>query len=431
MRSFLPIPEQHPFPIQNLPYGIFSTREKEPRVGVAIGDFVLDLAELEAANLLPSAGVQSSGETPEVKRVESSVFARSDLNSFIAQGESTWREVRAALQYLLDEQTPGLRTNDKLRQRVLIPAREVRLHLPVTIGDYTDFYSSKSHAANVGSIFRGKNNALLPNWVHLPVAYHGRASSIVLSGTAIRRPCGQIKRAEETEPRFEPSREIDFELEVGYFVGAQNPLGDPVHVGVADQHLFGMVLVNDWSARDIQRWEYVPLGPFLAKNFGTSISPWVVPLTALAPFRTTAPTQDPAPLPYLCSDRRAAYDIRLEVQLQTATMSEPAVVSSTNFKELYWTIDQQVAHHTVTGCNLRIGDLLASGTISGTHPGTYGSMLELTSGGREPLRLPDGEQRSFLEDGDTVILTGYAQGENYRIGFGEVRGTILTANPGK
>ncbi|MBV8816256.1 MAG: fumarylacetoacetase [Verrucomicrobia bacterium] len=430
MRSFLPIPEQHPFPIQNLPYGIFSTPEKEPRVGVAIGDFVLDLAELEAANLLPGSDARSSSETSEVRCSRSGVFARRDLNAFIAQGEDNWREVRAALLYLLDEQTLALRSNDQLRRRALIPAQEVRLHLPVSIGDYTDFYSSKSHAANVGRIFRGENTALLPNWVYLPVAYHGRASSIVLSGTAIRRPCGQIKRATEAEPHFEASRELDFELEVGYFIGAENSLGVPVPIKGADQHLFGMVLVNDWSARDIQRWEYVPLGPFSAKNFGTSISPWVVTLAALGPFRTTAPVQDPAPLSYLRSDARTAYDIRLEVQLQTASMPAPAVVSRTNFKELYWTIGQQVAHHTVTGCNLRIGDLLASGTISGPGPAAYGSMLELTSGGKEPLRLPNGEKRCFLEDGDTVIFTGYAQGDNYRVGFGEVRGTILPAYTG-
>jgi fumarylacetoacetase len=301
------------------------------------------------------------------------------------------------------------------------------MHLPVAVGDYTDFYSSKQHATNVGSIFRDKNNPLLPNWLHLPVAYHGRASSLVVSGTPIRRPYGQIKLPGEPAPRFGPSGELDFELEVGYFIGKGNALGEPIPIRDAHQHLFGFVLVNDWSARDVQRWEYVPLGPFLAKNFSTSISPWVVPSAALQPFRVPGPKQDPTPLPYLSCTEDAAYDINLEVKLQTGAMTEACIVSRTNFKEMYWSTSQQVAHHTVTGCNLRIGDLLASGTLSGNEKGSYGSLLELTWAGQAPLQLPNGEQRSFLEDGDTVILTGYAQGDGYRIGLGEVRGTILPA----
>jgi fumarylacetoacetase len=299
------------------------------------------------------------------------------------------------------------------------------MHLPVAVGDYTDFYSSKQHATNVGSIFRDKNNPLLPNWLHLPVAYHGRASSLVVSGTPIRRPYGQIKLPGEAAPRFGPSGELDFELEVGYFIGKGNALGEPIPIRDAHQHLFGFVLVNDWSARDVQRWEYVPLGPFLAKNFSTSISPWVVPFAALQPFRVPGPKQDPTPLPYLICTEDAAYDINLEVKLQTGAMTEACIVSRTNFKEMYWSTSQQLAHHTVTGCNLRTGDLLASGTLSGNEKGSYGSLLELTWAGQEPLQLPNGEQRSFLEDGDTVILTGYAQGDGYRIGLGEVRGTIL------
>jgi fumarylacetoacetase len=301
----------------------------------------------------------------------------------------------------------------------------VTMHLPVAVGDYTDFYSSKQHASNVGSIFRDKNNPLLPNWLHLPVAYHGRASSLVVSGTPIRRPRGQTKRPNETTPQFGPSLELDFELEIGYFIGQGNNLGEPISVTDVDRHLFGLVLVNDWSARDVQRWEYVPLGPFLAKNFGTSISPWVVPLAALQPFRSAGPKQDPVPLPYLRVDEAAAYDISLEVKLQTTTMAEAHTISRTNFKEMYWSISQQVAHHTVTGCNLRVGDLLASGTLSGNEKESYGSLLELAWAGKEPIELPTGERRSFLEDGDTVILTGYAQGDGYRIGLGEVRGTIL------
>lgn len=411
MPCFLPIPVDHPFPIQNLPYGVFSGREQGPRVGVAIGDHVLDLSVLAEAGLLPSYNV----------------FAEPSLNALMSCGREAWNEVRATLQCLLDEETPTLRGNRRLRTRALIPVQEVTMHLPVAVGDYTDFYSSKPHATNVGSIFRDKNNPLLPNWLHLPVAYHGRASSLVVSGTPIRRPYGQTKRPEEASPAFGPSLELDFELEIGYFIGQGNILGDPISVTDAQQHLFGLVLVNDWSARDLQRWEYVPLGPFLAKNFGTSISPWVVPFTALQPFRVAGPKQDPTPLPYLSNSEDAAYDIFLEVKLQTSAMAEAHPISRTNFKEMYWSIGQQVAHHTLTGCNLRLGDLLASGTLSGSAKNSYGSLLELAWAGKEPLELPNGERRSFLEDGDTVILTGYAQGDGYRIGLGEVRGTVLPA----
>jgi fumarylacetoacetase len=406
---FFPIPADHPFPIQNLPYGVFSGREKGPRVGVAIGNYVLDLSVLSEAGLLPSYGV----------------FTQPSLNAFMASGPEVWNEIRATLQYLLDEGTPTLQENHRLRTRALIPIDEVTMHFPAAVGDYTDFYSSKQHATNVGSMFRDKNNPLLPNWLHLPVAYHGRASSLVVSGTPIRRPRGQTKRPEAGTPEFGPSLELDFELEIGYFIGQGNRLGEPIAVTAAQRHLFGLVLVNDWSARDLQRWEYVPLGPFLAKNFSTSISPWVVPMAALQPFRVTGPKQDPPPLPYLSDDQAGAYDIVLEVKLQTPAMADAQTISRTNFKEMYWSMNQQLAHHTVTGCNLRPGDLLASGTLSGTDKNSYGSLLELAWAGKEPLALPNGEQRSFLEDGDTVILTGYAQGDGYRVGLGEVRGTIL------
>jgi fumarylacetoacetase len=390
---------------------VFSGCEKGPRVGAAIGDYVLDLSVLSEAGLLPSYGV----------------FAEPSLNAFIASGRELWNEVRATLQYLLDEETTTLSGNRRLRARALIPAQESTMHLPVAVGDYTDFYSSKQHAINVGSMFRDKNNPLPANWLHLPVAYHGRASSLVVSGTSIRRPQGQTKRPEAATPGFGPSLELDFELEIGYFIGRGNRLGEPISVTDAQQHLFGLVLVNDWSARDLQRWEYVPLGPFLAKNFSTSISPWVVPMAALQPFRVAGPKQDPPPLPYLSDDQDCAYDISLEVKLQTAAMADAQTISRTNFKEMYWSMNQQLAHHTVTGCNLKPGDLLASGTLSGTEKNSYGSLLELTWAGKEPLELPNGERRSFLEDGDTVILTGYAQGDGYRIGLGEVRGTILPA----
>jgi fumarylacetoacetase len=408
---FLSVPADHPFPIQNLPYGVFSAREKDPRVGVAIGDYVLDLSVLSEAGLLPSYGV----------------FAQPSLNAFMASGPEVWNEVRSVLQYLLDEETSILQGNHRLRARVLIPVEEATMHFPAAVGDYTDFYSSKQHATNVGSMFRDKNNPLLPNWLHVPVAYHGRASSLVVSGTSIRRPRGQTKRSEAASPEFGPSRELDFELEIGYFIGQGNRLGEPISVTDAQRQVFGLVLVNDWSARDVQRWEYVPLGPFLAKNFSTSISPWVVPMAALQPFRVAGPKQDPAPLPYLSDGQDCAYDIVLEVKLQTATMADAHTISRTNFKEMYWSMQQQLAHHTVTGCNLRPGDLLASGTLSGTEKNSCGSLLELAWAGKEPLELPNGERRSFLEDGDTVILTGYAQGDGYRIGLSEVRGTILPA----
>jgi fumarylacetoacetase len=328
---------------------------------------------------------------------------------------------------LLRDDEPRLRDDESLRREALVPRGEAELLLPVEIGDYTDFYSSREHATNVGALFRGPENALPPNWLHLPIAYHGRASSVVAGGTDLRRPCGQIKPDDAPAPLFGPSRAVDFELEMGYFVGVGNELGEPIPVERAADHLFGMVLVNDWSARDIQKWEYVPLGPFLAKNFGTSISPWVVTLDALEPFRCAGPPQDPPPLAYLQSGGRRAYDIHLEVSLKSARMSEPAVVCRSNFRHLYWDVRQQTAHHTVGGCNLRTGDLLASGTISGPGPDARGCLLERTAGGKNPLSLPDGTTRRFLEDGDRVTLTGWCQGDGFRVGFGEVTGRLLPA----
>jgi fumarylacetoacetase len=301
------------------------------------------------------------------------------------------------------------------------------MEVPVDIRDYTDFYSSRQHATNVGMMMRGPENALTPNWLHVPIAYHGRASSIVISGTDLHRPCGQTKADGASAPSFGPSRNLDFELEMGFFVGPGNELGQPIPIVAAREHIFGMVLVNDWSARDIQKWEYQPLGPFLAKNFGTSISPWIVTLDALEPFRIPSPVQDPAPLPYLQTTGPQAYDINLEVYLQTAKMDRPYRISTSNARHLYWNIAQQLAHHTINGCNLEPGDLLASGTISGPHPDSYGSILELAWKGTKPLQLPNGEQRTFLEDGDRVTMTGWCQGPGYRVGFGEVSGKILPA----
>lgn len=409
-KSFVPVaPESH-FPIQNLPYGIFSTVNTAPRAGVAVGDFVLDLAVLEANELL-----------------NTNYFNQSTLNAFMAAGRLEWTAVRQTIQQLLDANNATLRDNADLRAQALIPMAEVTMHLPAAIGDYTDFYSSIEHATNVGTMFRGKENALMPNWLHLPVAYHGRASSIIISGTDIHRPKGQTIPGDATTPQFGPSRLMDFELEMGFFVGPGNELGKPIAVEKAHEHIFGFVLVNDWSARDIQKWEYQPLGPFLAKNLATSISPWVVTLDALAPFRCPSPEQNPTPLPYLQNQGNWAYDINLEVHLQSEQMETPMTICRSNFRYLYWNICQQLAHHTITGCNMRSGDLLASGTISGPTEDSYGSMLELTWRGTKPLALPSGETRKFLQDGDRLSMTGWSQGEGYRVGFGEVTGKLLPA----
>jgi fumarylacetoacetase len=413
-RSFIDVSPDSHFPIRNLPYGVFRPKAGGPaRVGVAIGDWVLDLAVLSAAGLL---------ETPLL--AGRSYFDRPALNAFMAAGRATWREARAAIQDLLAADTATLRDDADLRARALLPRTAVELLLPCEIGDYTDFYSSREHATNVGIMFRGRENALMPNWLHLPVAYHGRASSVVVSGTPIKRPWGQTKADDAPAPTFGASRLLDFELETGFFVGPGSELGRPVPIAQAVDHIFGLVLVNDWSARDIQKWEYQPLGPFLAKNFATTISPWVVTLEALEPFRCPGPAQEPQPQPYLQSNGPWAYDIHLEVGLQSLQMAQPQVISRSNFRYLYWNMLQQLAHHTVTGCNLRPGDLLASGTISGPTPGSRGSMLELTWRGQEPLTLVSGEQRKFLQDGDTVVLSGWCQGDGYRVGFGEARGRI-------
>ena len=414
LASFLDIPSTSHFPIQNLPFGIFSTPGTAPRVGVRIGDWILDLTVLEKHAFF---GPHLQGKN---------VFARPRLNALMALGKPAWHEARTVITHLLRAETPTLRDNPDLRGAALIPIQTTTLHLPAEIGDYTDFYASRQHATNVGIMFRGRENALMPNWLHLPVGYHGRASSVILSGTDIHRPQGQTFPAGASAPVFGPSRRLDFELEMGFFTGPGNPPGTPIPVEQAEDHIFGLVLVNDWSARDIQAWEYQPLGPFLAKNFATSISPWVIPLEALEPFRLPGPIQDPEPLPYLRPPANGSFDIHLEIHLQTAQMDAPQVISRSNFKHLYWTMCQMLAHHTITGCNLRPGDLLASGTISGPTVDSYGSMLELAWRGERPLQLSSGETRSFLEDGDRVTLTGWCQGEGYRVGFGEVSAAILS-----
>lgn len=359
--------------------------------------------------------------------VEEAVFHAPALNRFMALGRTAWRRVRQRLQELLSVDEPALRDNEDLRRRAFYRLDGVIMRLPAEIGDYTDFYASREHATNVGILFRGKEHALMPNWLHVPVGYHGRASSVVVSGTDVRRPFGQIRPPDAPTPVFAPSRQMDFELEIGWFIGPGNPLGEPIDVDRAEDHIFGLVLVNDWSARDIQAWEYQPLGPFLGKNFATSISPWVVPLEALEPFRVAGPLQHPEPLPYLRQSGPGSFDIHLEARLQPAHLREPRTICATNFRYMYWTMAQQVAHHTVGGCNLRPGDLLASGTISGPDKSSRGSLLELTWRGEEPIVWEDGTARIWLEDGDRLTITGWCQGDGYRIGFGEVTGVIAPA----
>ncbi|SEO05766.1 fumarylacetoacetase [Paenibacillus sp. OV219] len=417
-RSFIEVePESH-FPIQNLPYGVFRPQHGGlPRIGVAIGSYVLDLAALDEAGCF--------SHLPAV--TGKGIFAQPTLNAFMTLGREAWREARGSLSRLLDAEEPTLRDDKRLRAAAFHLQSQVELLLPVQIGDYTDFYASKSHATNVGTLFRGKENALMPNWLHLPVGYHGRASSIVISGTDVRRPNGQVKLPNSEAPIYSPSRQLDYELEVGWIIGTGNDLGKPIPINEAEDHLFGLVLVNDWSARDIQAWEYQPLGPFLGKNFATSISPWVVPLEALTPFRIPAPEQTPRPLPYLTPESANSFDIKLEANLQTNVSEQPVTITSSNYSHLYWTIAQQIAHHSAGGCNLQAGDLLASGTISGEAKEARGCMLELTWRGTEPIQLPSGEERIWLADGDRLTLTGYCQGDGYRVGFGEVTGRVLPA----
>lgn len=427
MLSFLEIASDSDFSIHNLPYGIFKPHAGgASRVGVAIGEFVLDLSVLEEAGFFAGSACG-----------ERDIFKRSSLNPFMALGRAAWRETRGIVQAALCEdvnvrpsRSPktskvSLGENAALRDAAILRQSQVEMLMPVEIGDYTDFYSSYHHAYNVGTMLRGAENALLPNWKHLPVAYHGRASSIVVSGTNFHRPRGQIKPGDATEPSLGPTQSLDFELEMGFFVGGENTAGEPIPIERADDFIFGMVLVNDWSARDIQAWEYQPLGPFLAKNFCTGISPWVVTMDALEPFRQPLPAQEPKPLPYLRREYDWTYDIQLQALLQSERMDAPCVVTCSNFQDLYWSMNQQLAHHTVNGCNVRTGDLLASGTISGAEPAARGCLLERTWRGTEPLGLYNGETRRFLQDGDRVTMRAWGEKGGIRVGFGEVTGTVL------
>ncbi len=412
LKSWVEVPPGSDFPIQNLPFGVFKTRYLSPVAGVAIGNYVLDLVYLHENGFLDGLGLPAG------------IFNQRYLNNFIALGRKKTRAVRERISELLQHDNEELRNNAAAREIALIPFSEVQMLVPVRIPNYTDFYSSLEHAANVGSMFRDPNNPLLPNWRHLPVAYHGRASSIVVSGTPIRRPKGQIKMPDASAPVFSASNKLDFELEMAFVVCTETLLGQPVTVQEAEEHIFGLMLFNDWSARDIQQWEYVPLGPFLSKNFASTVSPWIVTLDALEPFRTKGPEQKPEVLPYLKAEGNKNFDIQLEVVLQIPGGTS-AVISRTNFRYMYWSMAQQLAHHTVNGCNLQVGDLMASGTISGPDPGSYGSLLELTWNGTKPIRLPNGEERTFLKDGDTVIFRAYSEKDGVRIGFGECKGEIV------
>jgi len=412
--SFVPIPANSDFPIENLPYGVFSTADNvEPRIGVAIGDHILDLGLV--AHLFDGRELGP----------HQNVFKEHTLNKFMGLGRRAWTEARKTLTDILSPENPVLSGDQELRKKALVLQKDATMHLPARIGDYTDFYSSIIHASNVGEMFRGKDNALMPNWKHLPVGYHGRSSSVVVSGTPIRRPVGQTRPNDAEPPVFDKCKLLDFELETAFFVGTANQLGDSVPIENAQDHIFGMVLMNDWSARDIQKWEYVPLGPFLAKNFGTTISPWVVTMEALEPFKVANYPQDPTPLPYLAHDDDYNFDINLNVAIKPEGAQEASVVCKSNFKYMYWTMKQQLAHHTATGCNLNPGDLLGSGTISGPSQDAYGSMLELSWRGSRTVDLGDGITRKFIQDGDQVIITGYCQKDGLRIGFGRCDGKVL------
>ncbi|HET7888597.1 MAG TPA: fumarylacetoacetase [Bradyrhizobium sp.] len=412
LRSFIPVDSESDFPIQNLPYGVFSAHGLAPRIGVAIGDYVLDLWELEQDGRL---------------QVEPGTFSAPALNGFMSQGPQVWARTRARLSELLRHDHGELRDSEELRKRAVVPMREAKLHMPFHVAGFTDFYSSKEHATNVGAMFRGKDNALQPNWLHMPIGYNGRASTVVVSGTRVRRPRGQLKPPGAENPSFGPSKRLDFELEMGAVIGQASPIGGMLTEAQAQAMIFGFVLVNDWSARDIQQWEYVPLGPFQGKAFATSISPWVVTSAALEPFRCEGPAQTPPPLSYLQQAAPNNYDIELEVGLRAASMNKPARICRSNFKYMYWSSVQQLMHHASSGCAMNVGDLLGSGTISGPEKGQRGSLLEISWNGTEPLALADGVARTFLEDGDSLTMRGWCQGDGYRVGFGEVEGTILPA----
>ena len=412
LKSWVEVSVDSDFPIQNLPFGVFNTKTNtRPRVCTRIGDFIVDLVVLDHLSMLDECEISHS------------VFDNQYINDLMALGKEKTRSLRNCLSDILEE---GNKEAEKNSWHFLHHADKVEMLLPIRVGDYTDFYSSIEHATNVGTMFRDPNNALLPNWRHLPVGYHGRASSIVVSGTDITRPKGQTKPKDDEPPVYGPSRLLDFELEMGFVIGKENGLGNPVSTADAEDYIFGLTLFNDWSARDIQKWEYIPLGPFLAKNFASTVSPWVITLDALEPFRVQGPEQEPKVLPYLQYEGMKNYNVNLQVAIQPEDKEE-TVACDSNFKYMYWNMTQQLAHHTVNGCNMRVGDLLASGTISGPTPDSYGSMLEISWRGSKPVKMNDGSERKFINDGDTVIMRGWCEKDGVRIGFGEANGKILPA----
>ena len=409
MNTWIDIPKNSDFSIFNLPFGIYSSKNVSKRVGVAIGSNVIDLLGCNDLNIFGDLNIDNS------------VFENNFLNDFINLGKNKTNKVREIIQTHLTDENSILKLNNSL----FTPIKDVEMHMPVKIGDYTDFYSSIEHASNIGSMFRDPENPLLPNWRHLPVGYHGRASSVIVSGINIHRPKGQIKPLDHENPLFSSSKRIDFELEMGYIIGKKSKLGSSISTNEAENYIFGKVLFNDWSARDIQKWEYVPLGPFLGKSFASSISPWVVTIEALKPFKVEGPPQEPEVLDYLKFEALKNYDINLSVSIMPEESYAETVICKSNFKYMYWNMSQQIAHHTVNGCNLNVGDMMASGTISGKSEDSYGSMLELSWGGKKNIVLENGLSRTFVEDYDSIIMRGYCEKDNIRVGFGEVKTKLL------
>ncbi|KAK9802649.1 hypothetical protein WJX73_000328 [Symbiochloris irregularis] len=420
--SWLAVDPGCSFTLQNLPYGVFSHSAGQPRIGTAIGSNILDLAVLQSKGLF---------QGPHLR--QSDCFSQTTLNAFMALGRPAWTEARARIQALLRADEPALRDNEELRKAALISQSKAIMHLPANIPDYTDFYASREHATTCGTILRGKENALMPNWLHIPIAYHGRSSSIVVSGTPVRRPRGQLNPDSNAQPHTAACKWLDFELEMAAFIGGPpNALGQPVSTAEAADRLFGLVLMNDWSARDIQKWEGQPLGPFTAKNWATSISPWVVTFDALQPFRCEAPGQEatsPQVQAYLQEPDRHSFNIQLSVEITPLGNTTPTVITRSNFKHLYWTLEQMVAHHSVTGCPMRPGDLLATGTISCDGELGQGSLLEQTMGGKQAVELEGGEKRTFLQDGDTVTMRGWCEAGGVGLGFGSCTGQVVSAHP--
>ena len=410
-KSWIKVNSYSDFPIQNIPFGVFITKHDVITIGSRIGNSCIDLAALHQLGYFDGIPLTED------------IFMQDNLNDFIDDGKLTWRAVRNRIAEIFDEKNPKLRDNQKHCEEILFDIEEVEMLMPVSVNDYTDFYSSKEHATNVGKMFRDPENALLPNWLHIPIGYHGRCSSIIVSDKKIRRPKGQKKSADSKKVTFGPSKSLDFELEMGFITTSANKLGNPIPIKDTEEYIFGMVLLNDWSARDIQSWEYAPLGPFLGKSFATSISPWIVTMDALQPFRVESPRQKPKPLSYIFQEGNNSYDIHLQAAIKPKGKQE-TIVTNTNFKYMYWSIYQQLAHQASNGCNIRTGDLYGSGTISGPTKESYGSMLEISWNGTEPIAMKDGSERTFLKNGDTVILRGYCKNDKVRIGFGECRGTI-------